>query len=590
MDEIKIGKGEIFDITPTQYLFVNGENNGGYDFSDVTWSSDDPAIATAERLNSTQLTGRIVGVKAGMSTIVRMKHKSGAEIAVKVTVGEIPTKMSIQPDSYKLGVGEAIQLGTDVHVSLDGSWGKYNYATDNASVVTVNADGAITAVGKGTANITITARTVSAKLKVTVTDAPDSIQFVDGNGKTITKIDTYTGLEIKMPELVILPKGAVSKIKYVKGGSTYDGQTIPASFGGTITAETYNGKTASLSISRNSNSTFTTLMNAQKKNQEAEDKLLTKAQNFFSANGVFAKQVERFDEIKKEKIRQLNNVKNGINIATSLTGIDRDEVEQGFIDLIYGDFCKDLKKSRGSKLKDAKTAAKLVEAVNQLIYNSGTTYTYTSTKTKIVYTFKAKKIGSALGVQLAMGTITWGTNGSAEVIMTVEDDAAIKSFMDNLEDLAKAQIQNVITSSLTGGAQVMALSDVTDLMKEIYDSKGQRGMSLLIETIENISKPTAEKLAKLIMNDDSVFKINSDRELSWKKIKSDLTKKLVSLKYSNHDEFVGMLLGGTGILSESDLMELDAMLTELEGDTEFIRTLQQSMTNPEKMLSLLQGI
>lgn len=157
---------------------------------DVTWTSSDPKVATVDE------NGKVTAVKAGTATIT-VSVKSNPELTdtceVTVTDQIFPvTGVALTPDKATLNVGETQKL--TVEFAPTNATNKHvTWVSSNEAVATV-ADGIVTAVGKGTATITVTTEDgnhtatceITVKIPVSgVTLNPTSIALVVGSTKQL---------------------------------------------------------------------------------------------------------------------------------------------------------------------------------------------------------------------------------------------------------------------------------------------------------------------------------------------------------------------------------------------------------------------
>lgn len=119
----------------------------------VTFTSADSSIATVTEA------GIIFGSKAGTTTIT-VTTVNGKTATATVTVSE-PVTLALNQTSLVLGVNGTANLTAN---AAGAEW-----SSDNAAVATVDADGKVTAVAVGTANIIAKVGAVSASCKVQVT-------------------------------------------------------------------------------------------------------------------------------------------------------------------------------------------------------------------------------------------------------------------------------------------------------------------------------------------------------------------------------------------------------------------------------------
>ena len=175
----------------TLSLFVGGDgrqltattapDNALLDNLKFSYSSSDPAVASVDE------NGNVTPLKAGTATIkvvatadvmadgiIYSTRKASAECKVTVTDNAIPaTSIELDADNKTMKVGDKAKLTATVKPA--DTTDKVTWKSSNEKVATVDADGNITALSAGTAEITATAGSVSAACKVTV-KAPQIIQ------------------------------------------------------------------------------------------------------------------------------------------------------------------------------------------------------------------------------------------------------------------------------------------------------------------------------------------------------------------------------------------------------------------------------
>lgn len=238
-DEVKLnkssltlGKGETYTLKA-----FTGSNNK------VTWSTSNRNVVTVSG-------GKVVAKANGTATITA-KIPNGKTASCKITVKSAPNKVTLNKTSITVGVGEKF----DFNSSLPSGTASYSivYSSSNSSVASVNsAGGLMTAKKVGTA--TITAKTFNGKTatcKVTVKKAPTSISL------NKTKLTLKVGQKFDLNSS--LPNGCASySVVYTSNNTSV--ATVKASGGlvtakkkgkATITAKTYNGKTATCIVTVN---------------------------------------------------------------------------------------------------------------------------------------------------------------------------------------------------------------------------------------------------------------------------------------------------------------------------------------------------
>ena len=157
----------------------------------VTWESSDSRVATVDE------NGKVTAVKQGTATIT-VKSVSNDTVTdtceVTVTDQTYPvTGVTLTPDKAALYVGETQRLTVGFNPS-NATNKNVTWESSNEAVATV-MDGVVTAVGKGTATITVTTADgnytatceVTVKIPVSsVTLNPTSTALVVGNTKQLT--------------------------------------------------------------------------------------------------------------------------------------------------------------------------------------------------------------------------------------------------------------------------------------------------------------------------------------------------------------------------------------------------------------------
>ena len=176
------------------------------DNKNVTWSSDKEGVATVDG------NGRISAVAAGTANITFTTEDGSKTATCEVTV-KAATKTAVNitvfsADSETLVKGNTTT--TTVANDQPGWTAAYNYSSSNPDVATVDVNGVITAVAKGTATITCSlnvdaedevykAGTTSSKtIDITVTNPFHTVTF-SSNGRTYSSSSVEEGESIKLP-------------------------------------------------------------------------------------------------------------------------------------------------------------------------------------------------------------------------------------------------------------------------------------------------------------------------------------------------------------------------------------------------------
>jgi uncharacterized protein YjdB len=123
--------------------------------SEVTWTSAAAEIATVDSA------GKVTGVAVGEATITAELEGKSAVIAVSATDGPTVTRLTVDPTTLSMSLGDTAQLtvtadysdGTRVNVTAMSTW-----MSSDASVISVSASGMTEAHGAGMASITASFR------------------------------------------------------------------------------------------------------------------------------------------------------------------------------------------------------------------------------------------------------------------------------------------------------------------------------------------------------------------------------------------------------------------------------------------------
>ena len=162
-------------VTPASLTLAVGEESAPLQAeTDVTGMAQTFEFSTSKRKYATvNDSGVVKGVKKGSATIMVTAY-NGVSAGVKVTVLEAPRSVTISPRTLALALNDS----ATVTASLPrGSGGAVAFKSEDESVVTVDADGRVTAVGYGTAKLT--ARTFNGRTDVcTVTVVAPAAQIV----------------------------------------------------------------------------------------------------------------------------------------------------------------------------------------------------------------------------------------------------------------------------------------------------------------------------------------------------------------------------------------------------------------------------
>lgn len=212
-----------------------------------TWSSSNTSVATVSS------NGKVTAQKTGTAKITA-KLSGGSTASCSLTVKSAPSSVSVSLSSLTLGAGETYTIS---EVTNSGSYAKnFTWSSSNTSVATVEKTTAnkakITAKKAGTANITVkTYNGKTASCKLTVKSAPSSVNVskksVSLNVGETSVIYEYTNSGSYAKNFTWSSSNtSIAKVEK----TTANNAEITAVGEGTasITVKTYNGKTASCTV------------------------------------------------------------------------------------------------------------------------------------------------------------------------------------------------------------------------------------------------------------------------------------------------------------------------------------------------------
>ncbi len=125
----------------------------------VKWSSSDPAVATVAQ------DGTVTAAAPGKAVITAVSGEARAECTV--TVGVHTELVQLKQHTVSLTAGEKVKLEYAVSPA-ENNFDKAVFKSDKPDVATVAEDGTVTAVGPGTATVTVTCGSATDACTVTV--------------------------------------------------------------------------------------------------------------------------------------------------------------------------------------------------------------------------------------------------------------------------------------------------------------------------------------------------------------------------------------------------------------------------------------
>ena len=139
---------------------------------DITWKSSDPNVAavswngvvTSVASGTATLTASVAGV-GEKTCIVRCNFKSGGTTSAATPAPSGSSTALSGASGLKLNREDftLTKVGESFRMVVSGTSSSVSWASSNKSVATVSADGTVTAVGKGTCNVTATVNGTTLK-------------------------------------------------------------------------------------------------------------------------------------------------------------------------------------------------------------------------------------------------------------------------------------------------------------------------------------------------------------------------------------------------------------------------------------------
>ena len=250
--------GRTVTLTPTVEATRSGDSKVTVTSPTVTWTSSDETVATVSA-------GVVTGLKAGTATITASyagddNYNAASNATCSVTFTDTRTGVSISTftaDKTSIVIGNT--QATTVTNDQAGWTAAYTYSSSNTSVATVDKDGVITAVAKGTATITATVNialdetgykagaTASKTLDITVTKPLHTATFWV-NGDVTRTASVEEDQAITFPTAKDTPADATEFPK-TSNGKTFVGW-VTAAYSHATTAPSYvNTASATMSTS-----------------------------------------------------------------------------------------------------------------------------------------------------------------------------------------------------------------------------------------------------------------------------------------------------------------------------------------------------
>lgn len=230
--EQDLATARTFTLTPTVKAMKSDDTEVDVESPTVTWTSSDETVATVSD-------GVVTGLKEGTVTITASyagggNYKAADDATCSVTLSDTRTGVSISSfTAAKTTLVEGDEQVTAVTNDQAGWTASYTYSSSDEEVATVDENGVIIAVGKGTATITATINialdetgykagaTASKALSITVTKPFHTVTFwVNGDNSLTASVEE--GQAISFPTAVETTPGD-GEFPKVINGQTFQG-------------------------------------------------------------------------------------------------------------------------------------------------------------------------------------------------------------------------------------------------------------------------------------------------------------------------------------------------------------------------------
>lgn len=141
--------------------------------ANVTWKSDDPTVATVSAK------GEVKGIADGQTTVTATSLDEKYHVSCVVTVSSRPTEIQLSDTEITIAIGESHQMSAQLVPSMPGNPVEFIWESTVPSVATVDENGKITAIRKGTASITVRSGELYAICTVNVVIPATSLTLDD---------------------------------------------------------------------------------------------------------------------------------------------------------------------------------------------------------------------------------------------------------------------------------------------------------------------------------------------------------------------------------------------------------------------------
>ena len=192
VESITINKNNLELLKGHEEILTTHVNPTDAYYKDIIWTSSNPSIATVDS------NGKVTAISKG-NAVIKASSKDGKKSAeCNVTVTYINVEgITLNKNNITIIKGKTDYLSVTISPS-NASNTKYSWTSSNPSVATIDKNGKITAIKKGTTTITVTTEDGAhqASCTVEVTNPPLTAEATIGLSFVTTSSGMYKGIRV----------------------------------------------------------------------------------------------------------------------------------------------------------------------------------------------------------------------------------------------------------------------------------------------------------------------------------------------------------------------------------------------------------